>query len=152
MDRLPASGHQGQDYFSGGQKSMTLTPLIGEIMHLCTARADTWTDSMATDECLGAQAQGRASVLIQNGDWCGILSAAHRKHRGDGKSKWVPKPEPAASGTGSYGFVDTGGEMVTLSILSEPISPRTMQNQSTLTLSIPDPIDPYRSCSCSIGS
>ena len=27
---------------------------------------------MATDECLGAQAQGRASVLIQNGDWCGI--------------------------------------------------------------------------------
>lgn len=28
---------------------------------------------MATDECLGAQAQGRESVLIQNGDWCGIL-------------------------------------------------------------------------------
>ncbi len=28
---------------------------------------------MATDECLGAQAQGRASVLIQNGDWCGIF-------------------------------------------------------------------------------
>jgi len=26
------------------------------------------------------------------------------------------KPEPAASGTGSYGFVDTVGEMVTLSI------------------------------------
>ena len=68
---------------------------------------------MATDECLGAHAQGRASVLIQNGDWRGILSAAHRKHRGDGKSKWVPKSEPAASGTGSYGFIDTGGEMVT---------------------------------------
>ena len=28
---------------------------------------------MATDECLGAHAQGRASVLIQNGDWRGIL-------------------------------------------------------------------------------
>ena len=28
---------------------------------------------MATDECLGAQAQGRQRVLIQNGDWCGIL-------------------------------------------------------------------------------
>ena len=54
-------------------------------------------------------------------DWCGILSAAHRKHRGDGKSKWVPKPEPAASGTGSYGFVDTGGEMVTPLITIDPI-------------------------------
>jgi hypothetical protein len=27
--------------------------------------------SMATDECLGVQAHGRTSALIQNGDWTG---------------------------------------------------------------------------------
>jgi hypothetical protein len=80
--------------------------------------------------------------LIQNGDWRGILSAAHRKHRGDGKSKWAPTSEPVSSRTGSFGFVDTGGEMVTTLITFDLAFDVTLLSMTHLSHFFPDPVFP----------
>ena len=70
-----------------------------------------WQPTSAWEHTL-RDAQASWSRTVSGAD----PSAAHRKHRGVGKSKWVPTSEPVASRTGSFGFVDTDGEMVTLSI------------------------------------
>lgn len=86
----------------------------GEIVNLCSAPADTWTDSMATDECLGAQAQGRESVLIQNGDWRGIFPQPTKNIAARAISNSGVSPIPCRCGAGNYALLDTSGEMVTL--------------------------------------
>ena len=71
---------------------------------------------MATDEYLGAQAQGRISALIQNGDWRGVLPQTTNNAAATANQIRARPSNPASCRTGIYAPVDTSGEMVTPSV------------------------------------